>query len=125
VLHPDDAEIAVERGVDGLIVSNHGGRQLDTTPASLDRLAVIADRVAGRVPLLLDGGVRRGTDVAKAMALGAQAVAVGRPVLWGLAVAGEAGVVTMLELLRTELTNVLTQLGAGTPADLTRDQVEP
>ena len=125
VLHPDDAEIAVERGVDGLIVSNHGGRQLDTTPASLDRLAVIADRVAGRVPLLLDGGVRRGTDVAKALALGAQAVALGRPVLWGLAVAGEAGVVTMLELLRTELTNVLTQLGAGTPADLTRDQVEP
>ncbi|HEU4348959.1 MAG TPA: alpha-hydroxy acid oxidase [Actinoplanes sp.] len=125
VLHPEDAEIAVERGVDGLIVSNHGGRQLDTTPAGLDRLAVIADRVAGRVPLLLDGGVRRGTDVAKALALGAQAVALGRPVLWGLAVAGESGVVMMLELMRTELANALTLLGAGGPADLTRDQVEP
>ena len=125
VLHPDDAEIAVERGVDGLIVSNHGGRQLDTTPATLDRLAVIADRVAGRVPLLLDGGVRRGTDVAKALALGAQAVGLGRPVLWGLAVAGAAGVGTMLELMRTELANALTLLGAGTPAELTRDQVEP
>jgi 4-hydroxymandelate oxidase len=125
VLHPDDAEIAVERGVDGLIVSNHGGRQLDTTPATLDRLSVIADRVAGRVPLLLDGGVRRGTDVAKALALGAQAVALGRPVLWGLAVAGAAGVGAVLELLRTELANALTLLGAGTPADLTRDQVEP
>ena len=86
VLHPADARIAVERGVDGLIVSNHGGRQLDTTPATLDRLPVIADAVAGRVPLLLDGGVRRGTDVAKALAMGAQAVAIGRPVLWGLAV---------------------------------------
>jgi 4-hydroxymandelate oxidase len=125
VLHPEDARIAVERGVDGLIVSNHGGRQLDTTPATLDRLPVIADAVAGRVPLLLDGGVRRGTDVAKALAMGAQAVAVGRPVLWALAVAGEAGVVSMLELLRAELGNALTLLGVGSPAELTRDQVEP
>jgi 4-hydroxymandelate oxidase len=125
VLHADDARIAVERGADGLIVSNHGGRQLDTTPATLDRLPVIADAVAGRVPVLLDGGVRRGTDVAKAMALGAQAVAIGRPVVWGLAVAGEAGVVRVLELLRTELVNALTILGVAAPAELTRDQVEP
>jgi 4-hydroxymandelate oxidase len=125
VLHPDDARIAVERGVDGLIVSNHGGRQLDTTPATLDRLPVIAEAVAGRVPLLLDGGVRRGTDVAKALALGARAVAVGRPVLWGLAVAGEAGVTRVLELLRAELVNALTLLGVASPAELTRDQVEP
>ena len=125
VLHPADARIAVERGVDGLIVSNHGGRQLDTTPATLDRLPVIADAVAGRVPLLLDGGVRRGTDVAKALAMGAQAVAIGRPVLWGLAVAGAAGVARVLELLRAELVNALTLLGVGTPAELTRDQVEP
>ena len=125
VLHPADAELAVEHGVDGLIVSNHGGRQLDATPASLDRLAPIAEAVGGRVPLLLDGGVRRGTDVAKAMALGAWAVAIGRPVLWGLAVAGEAGVRRVLELLRVELTNALTLLGVGAPAELTRDQVVP
>jgi 4-hydroxymandelate oxidase len=125
VLHHADAELAVEHGVDGLIVSNHGGRQLDATPASLDRLAPIAEAVGGRVPLLLDGGVRRGTDVAKAMALGARAVAIGRPVLWGLAVAGEAGVRRVLELLRVELTNALTLLGVGAPAELTRDQVVP
>jgi 4-hydroxymandelate oxidase len=125
VLHPADAELAVEHGVDGLIVSNHGGRQLDATPASLDRLAPIAEAVGGRVPLLLDGGVRRGTDVAKAMALGARAVAIGRPVLWGLAVAGEAGVRRVLELLRVELANALTLLGVGAPAELTRDQVVP
>jgi 4-hydroxymandelate oxidase len=125
VLHPADAKLAVEHGVDGLIVSNHGGRQLDATPASLDRLAPIAEAVGGRIPLLLDGGVRRGTDVAKAMALGARAVAIGRPVLWGLAVAGEAGVRRVLELLRVELTNALTLLGVGASAELTRDQVVP
>ncbi len=125
VLHPIDARLAVERGVDGLIVSNHGGRQLDTTPASLDRLPLIADAVDGRAALLLDGGVRRGTDVAKALALGAHAVAIGRPVLWGLAVAGEAGARHLLELLRKELANALTLLGVGSPADLARDQVEP
>ena len=125
VLHPGDARIAVERGVDGLIVSNHGGRQLDTTPATLDRLPVIADAVADRALLLLDGGVRRGTDVAKALAMGARAVAVGRPVLWALAVAGETGVVSLLELLRAELANALTLLGVASPAELTRDQVEP
>jgi 4-hydroxymandelate oxidase len=125
VLHPADATLAIEHGVDGLIVSNHGGRQLDTTPASLDRLPVIADAVGGRVPLLVDGGVRRGTDVAKALALGAAAVAIGRPVLWGLAVAGQAGVEQVMELLRKELTNALTLLGVESPADLTRDQVEP
>jgi 4-hydroxymandelate oxidase len=125
VLHAEDARIAVERGADGLIVSNHGGRQLDTTSATLDRLPAIADAVAGRVPLLLDGGVRRGTDVAKALALGAQAVAIGRPVLWGLAVAGEEGVTQVLELFRRELVNALTLLGVASPAELTRDQVEP
>jgi 4-hydroxymandelate oxidase len=125
VLHPADARLAVERGADGLIVSNHGGRQLDSTPAALDRLPLIADAAGGRVPVLLDGGVRRGTDVAKAFALGAQAVAIGRPVLWGLAVAGQAGVGRVLELLRRELVNALTLLGVESPAALTRDQVEP
>jgi 4-hydroxymandelate oxidase len=125
VLHPADARLAVDAGVDGLIVSNHGGRQLDTAPASLDRLPLIADAIDGRLPLLLDGGVRRGTDVAKAIALGAHAVAIGRPVLWGLAVAGEAGVRQVLDLLRAELTNALTLLGVAAPAELTRDQVVP
>jgi 4-hydroxymandelate oxidase len=125
VLHPADARLAVEHGVDGLIVSNHGGRQLDTTPATLDRLPLIADAVGGRMALLLDGGVRRGTDVAKALALGAQAVGIGRAVLWGLAVAGETGVGQVLELLRRELANALTLLGAECGADLTRDQVAP
>ncbi|HYJ70783.1 MAG TPA: alpha-hydroxy acid oxidase [Nocardioidaceae bacterium] len=125
VLHPADARLAVERGVDGLIVSNHGGRQLDTTPATLDRLPLIADAVEGQVPLLVDGGIRRGSDVAKALASNAHAVAIGRPVLWGLAVAGEAGVRRVLQLLRTELTNAITLLGADSPAGLTRDQVEP
>jgi 4-hydroxymandelate oxidase len=125
VLHPADARLAVDRGVDGLMVSNHGGRQLDTTPATLDRLPLIADAVEGRVPLLVDGGVRRGTDTAKALALGAQAVAIGRPILWALAVAGESGVSRVLELLRTELVNALTLLGVNSPTGLGRDQVVP
>jgi 4-hydroxymandelate oxidase len=125
VLHPADARAAVERGVSGLVVSNHGGRQLDTAPATLDRLPAIVEAVGGRVPVLLDGGVRRGTDAAKALALGARAVLVGRPVLWGLAVAGRAGVGRVLEVLRLELANALTLLGAASSADLTRDQVEP
>ena len=125
VLHPADARLALEHGVDALFVSNHGGRQLDTTPATLDRLPVIAEAVDGRIPILLDGGVRRGTDAAKALALGAQAVAIGRPVLWGLAVAGEHGVRRILELLRIELANALTLLGVDSPSGLTRDQVDP
>ncbi|MEV4890118.1 alpha-hydroxy acid oxidase [Nonomuraea sp. NPDC055795] len=123
VLHPADAAQAVACGVAGLIVSNHGGRQLDTTPATIDRLPVIADAVGGRVPLLLDGGVRRGTDVVKALALGASAVALGRPVLWGLASGGADGVAQVLSLLHRELENALTLCGADSPGALTKDQV--
>jgi 4-hydroxymandelate oxidase len=122
-LHPLDARLAVERGVDALLVSNHGGRQLDTMPPTIDQLPLIAETVEGRVPLLLDGGVRRGTDVVKALALGADAVAVGRPILWGLAADGEAGVTRVLEILRAETAHTLTLCGCDAPGAVTRDLV--
>ncbi|MBR2537081.1 MAG: alpha-hydroxy-acid oxidizing protein [Hyphomicrobium sp.] len=103
ILSPDDAVLAIESGVDGIVVSNHGGRTLDTALASLDALPAVATVVAGRVPVLLDGGVRRGTDVLKALALGASAVLVGRPVIFGLAANGAFGVSHVLRLLRDEL----------------------
>lgn len=102
IVAPDDARRALEHGVDGLIVSNHGGRTLDTLPAAIDALPAIAQAVNGRVPLLVDGGIRRGGDVLKALALGASAVLVGRPVIHGLAAAGAPGVAHVLHLLRTE-----------------------
>ncbi len=103
VLHPADAELALQAGCDGLIVSNHGGRSLDTVPASIDALPAIVSQVGGRVPVLLDGGVRRGIDVFKALAVGAAAVLIGRPYLWGLAASGAKGVARVVEILRTEL----------------------
>jgi isopentenyl diphosphate isomerase/L-lactate dehydrogenase-like FMN-dependent dehydrogenase/thioredoxin reductase len=124
ILHPSDADLAVRRGVDAIIVSNHGGRQLDTAPATIDQLPLIAEAVDGRVPVLLDGGVRRGTDIVKALALGADAVAIGRPALWGLAAEGERGVVRVLEILRAELVHTLTLCGAASPRDLMPDQVQ-
>ena len=123
VLHPADAALAVEHGVAGLLVSNHGGRQLDTVPATIEALPEIAATVAGSVPLLLDGGIRRGTDVVKALALGACAVGIGRPVLWGLTVGGEKGARRVLDLLRDELDHTLALVGATSPADLTPDLV--
>lgn len=103
ILRPDDAARAVECGVRAIVVSNHGGRQLDGAIASLDALAEVVEAVDGRAEVLLDGGIRRGTDILKALALGAKAVLVGRPVLWGLAVAGEAGVAHVIDILRDEL----------------------
>lgn len=123
VLHPEDARLAVRHGVDGLLLSNHGGRQLDTVPATLELLPEIVAAVAGRVPVVLDGGVRRGTDVVKALALGASAVGIGRPVLWALADGGEKGVRRLLELLREELDDTLALCGASGLADLTPDLV--
>jgi 4-hydroxymandelate oxidase len=111
VLHPDDARLAVAHGVDALLVSNHGGRQLDTVPATIEALPPIACAVGGRIPLLLDGGIRRGTDVVKALALGATAVGIGRPVLWGLAADGEAGVLQVLERLRSEVDHAVALCG--------------
>ncbi len=121
VVHPEDARIAVSAGVDALVVSNHGGRQLDGMPAAVDLLAMIADAVGGEVPLAVDGGVRRGTDVVKACALGASVVGIGRPVLWGLAADGEAGVRHVLELLRAELERALVLCGCDSPAQADRD----
>jgi L-lactate dehydrogenase (cytochrome)/(S)-mandelate dehydrogenase len=103
ILHPDEAKMAVERGVDALIVSNHGGRQLDGAASGLDALPSILDAVGGRIPVLVDGGIRRGVDVVKALALGAKACLIGRPQLWGVAVAGEAGVARVLEIFAQEI----------------------
>jgi len=121
LMHPADARLAVEHGASALIVSNHGGRQLDTVPASIELLPSIVDAVAGAVPLIVDGGIRRGTDVVKALALGADAVALGRPVLYGLAVAGAQGVVDLLETLRAEVANAFALCGARSVADLGPD----
>jgi 4-hydroxymandelate oxidase len=112
VLHPDDARIAVDHGADAIMLSNHGGRQLDGVPATIDLLPDMARAVGGRVPLLLDGGVRRGADVVKALALGAAAVGIGRPVMWGLAVGGQDGASRVLEILRRELDHTLALCGA-------------
>lgn len=126
IVRPDDAVRAVEHGAAGVVVSNHGGRQLDTSPPTLEVLPEIADALAARsqpAEIYLDGGVRRGTDVVKALALGAKAVLVGRPVLWGLAAAGEAGVARVLALLAAELDLALALCGAPTLAEIDRDLV--
>lgn len=119
VLHPDDARQAASLGVAGLIVSNHGGRTLDTSPSTASVLPRVVDAVQGALPLLVDGGIRRGTDVLKAMALGASAVLVGRPAVWGLANAGAAGVAHVLRLLRDELEIAMALTGCATLADAT------
>jgi len=123
ILTAEDAGLAVEAGADGIVVSNHGGRQLDTSPASLDVLPEVAEAVGGRIPILVDGGVRRGTDVVKALALGASAVMIGRPAAWGLAAAGEDRVVDVLRILREEVENAMTLCGCSTVADITRQHV--
>lgn len=125
VLRADDARLAVDHGASAVAVSNHGGRQLDTAVATLDALPRVADAIAGDVPILLDGGVRRGTDVVKAIALGAAAVAIGRPVLWGLAAAGAEGVQGVLELLRDDLDLAMALCGCRTVAEIGGDLVAP
>ena len=117
VLHPADARQAVAAGATGLIVSNHGGRTLDTAPATASALPRVVQAVGGAVPVVVDGGIRRGTDVLKAMALGASAVLVGRPAIWGLANAGAAGVAHVLRLLRDELEIAMALTGCATLAD--------
>jgi 4-hydroxymandelate oxidase len=121
VVRGDDAREAVLRGAAGIIVSNHGGRQLDTSPATVRVLGEVVDAVAGRAEVLLDGGVRRGTDVLKALALGARAVLLGRPILWALAADGERGVRRALEIARSELDLAMALAGCPTLASVTRD----
>ena len=123
VLSAEDARRAVDHGVEGIIVSNHGGRQLDGAPASLTVLPEVVDAVGGRAEILLDGGVRRGADVVAALALGARAVLVGRAYLYGLATAGQAGVETALSILRTEIDRTLALIGVPRAADLDRSAV--
>jgi isopentenyl diphosphate isomerase/L-lactate dehydrogenase-like FMN-dependent dehydrogenase len=119
VLTAEDARLASRQGISGIVVSNHGGRQLDGVQASLDALPEVVDACSGQVSVLVDGGIRRGTDVVKALALGARAVLVGRAVLWALAVDGEDGVRRVLELLRDEIALALTLLGCSSPEELT------
>ena len=125
ILRADDALRAVNYGASGIIVSNHGARQLDTTPATISVLPEIVDAVAGAVEVYVDGGIRRGTDALKAMAYGARAVFVGRSILWGLAVGGEAGVKYVLELLRQEFDLAMALSGCPRLTAITRDLVRP
>ncbi|MBK5221203.1 MAG: alpha-hydroxy-acid oxidizing protein [Thermoleophilia bacterium] len=124
ILTAEDAILAVEYGAAAIVVSNHGGRQLDRSPASGDVLAEIVDAVDGRIPVLVDGGIRRGVDAVVALALGADAVLVGRPALWGLAAGGEAGASRVLELLRAELELALALCGCTSPGDLSRAHLQ-
>jgi len=123
ILVPEDALRALDAGVDGVIVSNHGGRTLDGVPASIDALPAIANATGGRLPLLLDGGIRRGSDVFKALALGARAVLLGRPLIHALAAAGAAGVAHALHLLRTELEMTMALGGCRTLAEIDRSKI--
>jgi 4-hydroxymandelate oxidase len=123
ILTGEDAVLATEAGVEGIVVSNHGGRQLDGVAASLDALPEVVEAVGDRAEVLLDGGVRRGTDVVKALALGARAVLVGRAALYGLAVDGAGGVERVLTLLRDEVELALALCGCASPADVARSHV--
>ena len=124
ILTAEDALLAIEHGVDGIIVSNHGGRQLDGAIASIEALPEIVEAVAGRCEVYLDGGIRRGIDVLKALALGARAVLVGRPILWGLAVNGQAGVERVLKILHGELEMAMALSGKPTLASIDRSLVK-
>jgi L-lactate dehydrogenase (cytochrome)/(S)-mandelate dehydrogenase len=123
VVHPGEAKAAIEHGVDGLIVSNHGGRQLDGAPATIEALPGVVEAVAGRIPVLIDGGIRRGADVVKALALGAAACLIGRPHLWGLAIAGEAGVAHVLDIYRREIDRVLGLCGISQINEIGRELI--
>lgn len=125
ILSAEDAKLAAEHGAAGVIVSNHGARNLDTTPAAIEALPRVAEAVEGRIPVLMDGGIRRGTDVVKALGLGARAVLIGRPYLWGLAVDGASGVERVLKILFTELKAAMALCGRPTLASIDRSVLWP
>jgi len=125
IVRADDARRAVDAGAAGVIVSNHGGRQFDTAPAAIDALPAIADALGGRTDIIVDGGVRRGADILKAIALGARAVQIGRPIVWGLVVDGEQGVADVLRLLLGELDLAMALAGCRSIADITPDLLSP
>jgi isopentenyl diphosphate isomerase/L-lactate dehydrogenase-like FMN-dependent dehydrogenase len=119
----EDARLCVEHGVDGILVSNHGGRATETYRATIECLPDVVDGVAGRIPVLVDGGIRRGTDVYKALAFGAKAVGIGRPYIWGLSAFGQAGVERVIEILRGEFELTMKQCGARSLAEIKRSTV--
>ena len=125
ILSPEDATLAVQHGAHGILVSNHGARNLDTVPATIDALPAVVEAVDGRIPVLMDGGVRRGTDVVKALALGAKAVLVGRPYLWGLSVSGADGVQSVMRILRSELQSAMALCGHTSLATIDRGVLWP
>jgi len=121
----EDAQLAVDHGVDGIIVSNHGGRAAETLRATIDCLPEVVSAVRGRVPVFLDGGIRHGADIYKALATGASAVGIGRPYIWGLSAFGQEGVERVLDILRAELTLTMKQMGTPTIKDITAARVTP
>jgi len=123
VMNPDDADIAAQSGVAGIIVSNHGGRNLDTLPATIEALPQVADKVAGRMPVFVDGGIRRGTDVLKALALGANAVFIGRPYLYGLGAAGDRGVTNVINILQREFQMAMVLTGKTNMSSIDRSVI--
>jgi L-lactate dehydrogenase (cytochrome)/(S)-mandelate dehydrogenase len=125
LLHPDDAREAIKRGVDGIIVSNHGGRQLDGAIAGIDALPAMVEASDNQIPMMVDGGFRRGSDIIKALALGARACLIGRPHLWGVSTAGEDGVRHVLDLYKQEITRTMGLLGVTRVSDLSPHLLVP
>jgi isopentenyl diphosphate isomerase/L-lactate dehydrogenase-like FMN-dependent dehydrogenase len=120
----EDAERCLEHGADGIVVSNHGGRADETNRGTIECLPEVVEAVRGRVPVFVDGGIRRGTDIFKALALGATAVGIGRPYIWGLGAFGQPGVERVLDILNRELRIVMTQMGAANIAGISKTSLE-
>ena len=123
IVTAEDASLAVEHGVDGIIVSNHGGRAEDSGRSTIESLSEVVDAVDGRMPVIVDGGFHRGTDIFKALALGADAIAIGRPYLWGLGSFGQEGVETVLDLLKRELEIVMRQARTTSIEEINRSYI--